>query len=448
MEGKIKNNLNIEQPENRSFGVISLIDNIVFISTFVVTLTLITYLVLINVPAKYESSATVYVTQNTPTQTLDNSVLTVSTQFAGTFSQLGQTQSIIDQVSKKVHEKVDPSQIIITTGDNTQLVKVSVRDHSPQKAAEIANTLVDVLKRKISDLQSSINPENRAIIQISEKATPNEKAVSPRIPETLLGGIILWTILGYFLVYLTDYFDRTIKDEDDLVLVDQSLPIIGRIPLAKNKKRKRIAIESFRELRTNFSYANENKKLKLIAISSTNDGEGKTYTGLEFSQCLANSGKKVLLIDFDLRRLGLSRRLIMKSRVKNGSADAILSSLTMDKVEVKKISENLDVLPVGGVPHNPGEIFASKEAEHFFDLLKKDHHYDFVIMDTPPIGHVNDAVLISAKVDGVIVVVGINQTGIDELKSTIYSLNNVKANILGVVLNRAKDKRNRSYGIY
>lgn len=190
--------------------------------------------------------------------------------------------------------------------------------------------------------------------------------------------------------------------------------------------------EAFRTIRTNIQFSNIDKRIKSIVITSSGPSEGKSTVISNLAITMAQAGKKVLLIDADLRKPRIHKIFGLNSY--KGLTNVI--SYDLDYKEVIKFTpvDGLDILTSGPTPPNPAEILGSKKMKNFLKNVEED--YDLVLIDTPPIGVVTDAAVLATRCDGVILVCAVGQAIIDAAKIAKNSLEKVHANILGVVLNK------------
>ena len=210
-----------------------------------------------------------------------------------------------------------------------------------------------------------------------------------------------------------------------------------------DKKPKSMAAESFRTLRTNIQYASVDEEYRVISVTSSEPAEGKTTISCNLAFAFAQGEESVLLIDCDLRKPSIHKKLKL-------SNEKGLSELLSRKKEIsdvmQKYSENLVVISSGKTPPNPSEMLGSKAMGTFLDEMKK--HFDYIIIDTPPIGAVTDSQVLSTKVDGTILVVKAGQTKKDVVMNSINAIKKVNGNIIGTVLNGVEQKDNKYYYYY
>lgn len=208
---------------------------------------------------------------------------------------------------------------------------------------------------------------------------------------------------------------------------------------------KSLVAEAFRTLRSNLQFSEFGKNLKVIVVTSSNPNEGKSEVSINLAACLAQQGKKVIIIDADMRRPtqhkltnlnnteGLSTFLLKKSGVDS------IRHLTIDGV-------NLDVLPSGPIPPNPSEMLASISMEQTIKAFED--FYDYVIIDTPPLLAATDSQVLSSISDATLLVVDIKKTKRRQVIEAKRRLDNVGARLLGVVMNKVDSHKDTYYYYY
>ena len=203
-------------------------------------------------------------------------------------------------------------------------------------------------------------------------------------------------------------------------------------------------VEAYNSLRTNIDYLATTSNYKTILITSSGPNDGKSTTSINLAVAMANSGKHVILIDADFRKASLASYLRI-SRSAPGITSVIMKERRLQDVIVHNPELKLDVLPVGVLPPNPTELIGSADFIKILQLLSE--IYDYVFIDTPPVSVVTDAAILSRVVDGVILIARADSTTKQALNSAKQNLENVNANIIGVVLNDY-DQRVHGYGGY
>ena len=209
------------------------------------------------------------------------------------------------------------------------------------------------------------------------------------------------------------------------------------------RKPKSPISESYRGIRTSIEFSNLDKEMKIINVTSSMQGEGKTTVIANLAVSFANLEKKVLLLEGDLRNPSVHRMFNISNI--NGLTDILLNNKNFaDCVHCTEV-ENLHILTCGAVPPNPSEILSSKKMKDFINELRE--YYDYIFIDTPPIGIVTDAGIVSTYSDGCVFVVGSNQCDIEMSKVSKQRLEDVGANIIGAVLNKFEAEGN-GYNYY
>ena len=280
----------------------------------------------------------------------------------------------------------------------------------------------------------------------------------PRMKTNVAMAFALSLLLGLAIALLLEYLDRTIKSVED-VEIASGVPLLGmipgleEIPVGEGALQERDlyvfrnptsrAAECARSIRTNILFSGADKKLNTITVSSPNPREGKTTSVMYLGTTMAQSGQRVLLIDTDLRRPRLHKSLgIPRGR---GVTNLILGDAEYDEVIKTTDIPNLWVLPCGPTPPNPAELLLTDRFKEILsDLSEK---YDWVILDSPPLNAVTDAVVLSRLSDGAILVVQAGQTLREDLVRVRRQLADVDANVLGVILNDL-DLSDKKHGYY
>lgn len=202
--------------------------------------------------------------------------------------------------------------------------------------------------------------------------------------------------------------------------------------------------EAFRNMRTNITFSDIDEELKVLTVTSVGKGEGKSTIMANYAVALAQSRKKVLLIDCDLRRPRLHR--LFEQPNKRGLTNILLrESEAVNTIQSTEV-ENLFLITSGPIPPNPSEILASKRLGALIQELKQT--FDYILIDAPPVGVVTDAAVLSQVTDGYILVAAIDVTNREGLKVALSTLENVNANIIGVVVNNTPTNKRSGYYYY
>ena len=206
---------------------------------------------------------------------------------------------------------------------------------------------------------------------------------------------------------------------------------------------KSVISEQYRAIRTNIEYSNVDQNTKTILVTSSDKNEGKTTTVSNLAVSFANLNKKVLLIDCDLRNASIHKMFRLNNIY--GLTDILAKDRAVDKCIQETELKNLYVLTAGAIPPNPAEILSSDKMKNLIENLK--NVYDYIFIDTPPIGLVTDAGVLSSFTDGVVLVVKSESVEKKYLEETKKKLDAVDARILGAILNSYKSEQ-KDYDYY
>jgi polysaccharide biosynthesis transport protein len=291
-------------------------------------------------------------------------------------------------------------------------------------------------------------------VRILDRARPAEKPVRPNVLQNLLLAVLLGLLGGVGLVFGAEYLDTSITTQDQIE-EKLGLTFLGLIPsIPKNsdgspqdlyvsRQPKSAVAECVRSVRTNLLFMSPEKPLKTILITSSGPQEGKTTTAASLAATMAISGNRTLLVDADMRRPRVHR--IFGASNARGLSSLIVGEGALDEaVQVTEVP-NLHILTCGPVPPNPAELL---HASVFKALLSEmERKFDRVIIDSPPVGVVADAVVMATNVDGTLMVLKAGQTSRDLARRGARQLADVNARIFGAVLNDL-DLENQKYGQY
>lgn len=210
-------------------------------------------------------------------------------------------------------------------------------------------------------------------------------------------------------------------------------------------KPKSIVSESIKTIRTNLLFTSIDMGLKTVLVTSSVPGEGKSFVAANLASAFAQSKYSVLLIDCDLRKGRLHKLLGMKNE--KGLSDMLIVKSLVDQSYINKTTvPNLDFLSMGTVPPNPLELLSSSKFSYFLKIFKE--NYDIIVIDSPPVGIVSDALVLSKLVDETVIVSAHHKTNISDLQNTKKSIQNAGGKIAGVVLNKKKTNKKEYYDKY
>ncbi|NYF97380.1 polysaccharide biosynthesis tyrosine autokinase [Janibacter cremeus] len=359
---------------------------------------------------------------------------------------------VLDELGEDTPTKDLAEQITVTTPPDTVLLEVSVTDSDPGHAQDIATAIGETFPTVISEVESPEGEKKGSQIKVTlvEPASTNSTPTSPVPARNLALGLVLGLLLGLGLAMLRHLLDTTVRTDDDVEEVTEQ-PIIGAVhfdpragkePLIVQSDPSSPRSEAFRAVRTNLMFVDAANHPRTMLITSSIPGEGKSTTIANLALTLAQSGSRVCLVEADLRRPRLLEYLGLEGSA--GLTDVLIERAEIDDVLQPYGADRLDVIGAGAIPPNPSELLASDPMSHVLAQLSV--RYDYVLIDTPPVLPVTDAVVLSTKVDGVILLVGTTIVRKEQLESTLESLGAVDNTLLGLVLNRVGHASSGGYG--
>jgi non-specific protein-tyrosine kinase len=302
-----------------------------------------------------------------------------------------------------------------------------------------------------ANLQSIRLTEVQSATTISQlnQAVPVEDPIQPQPLKSAglaaLGGFMLAAGVVFMIAYLED----EIRDPSEITH-RWGVPVIGVItnftadenPLITLSKPRMPVSEAFRSLRTNLQFSGIDAPLRTLLITSPSPSDGKSSIAANLATVIAQSDKDVVVVDGDMRRPTIHKVFKLSNRL--GLSDYFLRAPDKMSGVVKKTPvNNLSIITSGSLPPNPSELLSSTKMRDVIALLAK--HFDMVILDSPPLLAVTDALVLTKNVDGVILVVDPKKTKRSAIKQAIEQLQRVNARLLGVVLNNIKIKRSSYY---
>ena len=206
------------------------------------------------------------------------------------------------------------------------------------------------------------------------------------------------------------------------------------------KAPKSIDAEAYRSLRSNIEYSSFDDEYRVIVVTSSVPGEGKSTTAGNLAIALAQSGNSVLLVDCDMRKPSIHKKFKISNAA--GTAELLLRKKLFEEV-ANKYNENLTIITAGKIPPNPSEMLASRAMTAFIEEMKKEFKY--IILDTPPLQAVTDAQVLSTKADGVLLIVRAGSTKREMVFNSVDLIKKVQGKVIGTVLNGVENKKNNYY---
>ncbi len=398
-----------------------------------------TYIVSKYRPPVYRASAYLLVNlctaQTTPYECTSGSVVALPT-----YSQLITSPSVLNPVVAN-HPGLTLDQlngmINVKTQGNTQLIEVDVDNSNPQLAVQLANEI----NRSFYQFASSQLPGGATVGVLPAHLQTNPVSLKPLLAAAI--GALVGLALAIALIVIFEWFDDHLESPEEVQEI-MGLENLAIIPQITRRQRNKSAIdipalaESYRILCARLNAQQAIKHFKLVMITSALGGEGKSTTAANLAVFLAMTGKRVLLVDADLRHPGLHQHFQLDNR--RGLTGAFLEMA--ENLEIKLDGQpteipTLRVLTAGLVPTNPSELLQSSLAHRLFELLKKTSQFDYVLFDTPPLLPVADVQIMNSYIQTLVLVVDATKTPRKVLLRAKRLLNSLHVTLLGVVINRS-----------
>jgi capsular exopolysaccharide synthesis family protein len=309
-----------------------------------------------------------------------------------------------------------------------------------RKESDSSKNLYEVLLQKLNetDIAASIRNTNVSVV---ERASPPLSAVRPEKRKIAGLALILGLVAGIGLVLGRDFFDNTISDPEEMEHY-LHLDLLAAVP-RYDEATVHLVTEAYQNLRTALIFARKEEGGQVVLLTSTAPQEGKSTTLVNIAKLLASSGEKTVVLDFDLRRAQLHSRLGLTREP--GVTNFFVKHEDLDTLVRPTRVPNLYALTAGPLPPNPPALLARRAVADLLDYLRR--HFEWILVDSPPLASVTDALLVARHADIVAYVVQHNKIDKKVVKRNVTALRKATPNLLGTVLN-AVDVKAKGYYYY
>ena len=353
-------------------------------------------------------------------------------------------ESAIESISDSIREKKRSLEDTLYSSE-TKLLKFPEKERELadlQRKYKINEKTYEFLLQKQAEMsinKASTVSNNRVLDRAVKEDTP----VKPNLPMIASASALLGLIVAMLLAFLRDFLDHKIKTREDLAS-STKIPFYGVVPYVRSSDKmftiddqQSVASEALRLIRTNLEFIATENKSKVIVVTSTVPNEGKTTVATNLAAVFGMGDKKCIVLSLDMRRPMLHKVFSLTNKIGMSTVLSKKSALKEVIWEHKKI-KNLDIITSGPIPPNPSELMQVGKIEELINELRKD--YDYIIVDSPPMGLVTDALLLMKQADISLVVFRSEFSEKEYVKSledisSSYNINNV-----GLVLNGVKPK--------
>jgi polysaccharide biosynthesis transport protein len=309
-----------------------------------------------------------------------------------------------------------------------------------RKEADSSKNLYEVLLQKLNetDIASSIRSNH---VKVVERAGPPRSPIRPARKRIAGAGLLLGLVLGVLLVVGRDYLDNTIKDPEEIERY-LHLDLLAAVP-RHDEASLHLVTEAYQNLRTALLFARKEEAGQVVLITGTAPQEGKTTTLVNAAKLMAAAGERTLVVDCDLRRAQLHHRLGLNREP--GLTDHFVRHEPLEALLRPTRTANLFALTAGTLPPNPPALLTRKDMARFFDELRG--RFEWILLDSPPLASVTDALLLARYADLAVMVVRHNAVDKRLVKRSVNSLRKATPSLLGIVLN-AVDVKTKGYYYY
>jgi succinoglycan biosynthesis transport protein ExoP len=327
---------------------------------------------------------------------------------------------------------------------NRKAIDYGVLQRDVESSKQIYNSLLQ--RAKETGVAGALKTSNIRIVDPAERP---RKPVSPQKRMNELMALFGGTLLACGLVFFFEYLDSRLKTPDE-IRAHLGLAHLGLLPALHQKDGSYPLLsagipanfsEAFRAFRTNVLFSSAEEGARALVVTSTGPGEGKSMVAANLAISLAQAGQRVLMIDGDLRKP--KGHEIFSLKQEPGLSNVLVGTGKASEAVKKTLIPGLWVLASGRTPPNPAELLGSQRFRDFLTSLKA--HFDWIVVDTPPVMAVTDAALVAHHASGVIFVVGAEMTSRHAAKRALDQLERVNAKFVGAVLNRVDLERNAYY---
>jgi receptor protein-tyrosine kinase len=381
--------------------------------------------------------------------------------FVATMADLLQSEVVAQGVVDDLNLKETPAQLLrrvsVSQNPQTAVLKLSVTDSDPDQAVRINNEMGQVFGNVVQQQFGKAQPaagdqpaQPPLTATVFDPAHASRTPVSPRPVRNVALAFVLGLILGLLAAFLREHFDRVLRTRES---IEESLgiPVIGQVPFVHTRRRDWRGVfwgsfgegsESFRALRANLQYLAVKRPLQTILITSAAPEQGKTTVASNLAVAIARSGATAVVIEGDLRRPrleeayeldqggpGLTRVLVGAVGVRDALQRVDLGSRDGTGDE---IAGQVSLLPSGPLPPNPSELLSSMQMRDVIEEMA--HMHDYVLIDSPPLLVVADALELARMVDGVILVIRRNRATSDEVREVRQVIERLGIHLLGAVI--------------
>ena len=402
----------------------------------------------------YVSTTRLYVSIDTGRGTDSYSQTLLASTKVASYAKVVNSRALMTRVIKDLELDDSPStlasRVSASVDTGTVILTIKAEDSSPGQARKIVQSTTDEFTSYVREIDDTTGSADETVkTSVIDTASPAVK-VSPRTVLNLLVAGLLGLLLGLAIAVLRELLDSTVKTIEDVRTVTEA-PVLANLeysssvanaPLLTDKKNEPSRWEAFRVLATNLQFLDLDSNPRAFVITSAVPGDGKTVSATNLAIALSQAGRRVLLVDADLRRPGVASLLGMESAV--GLTTVLVGRSSLEDSLQRHTESGVYVLTSGPIPPNPAEILQSHATRDLIGKLRAS--FDLVIIDSPPLLPVADGAIMATLADGAIITVRHGSTTRDQLKVATERLGAVGARLWGIVVSMSPPKADENYG--
>jgi capsular exopolysaccharide synthesis family protein len=398
----------------------------------------------------YRAEATIEVGDADPEALPEYAQILAAQRLADSYERIATTRPVLERVVERLQLDTDvddlSDRVSADAPTESTFITISVESEDPEDAARVANAVSE-----------EVVTHAPALLRIVEPAVASGAPVSPRPLQNAAIAAFVGLLVAGTIAFAAEYLNDRFQNADTVREV-LGLPTLGEVVRMRWDRRRSEsyglatlvfprspAAEAYRTLRTNIEFASVDAPLRSLLVTSAVPGEGKSLTAANLAIAFAQTGKRVLLVDGDLRRPSVAPLL----RAENAVGLTTLfrpDPLSLSQVLQDTDQTNLTVLTTGPTPPNPSELLGSERMRLIVRQLETS--FDLVVFDSPPLRAVTDASILSTLVDGTVIVVDAVLSRQHTVRHSVEALRKANGKLLGVVLNRLPTNTFTAYHNY
>ncbi|MCL2014059.1 MAG: polysaccharide biosynthesis tyrosine autokinase [Oscillospiraceae bacterium] len=402
-------------------------------------------------PKKYTAHIDMYVNNKLENaDTVDISEINAAQRLVNNYIVILENDDILEKVRRRMFNRISirelKSSLLMRTVQNaTEVLRISVETGDPDLSTEICGVWADVAPVELERIV-----QTGSVVVIGRPRTPTEPSF-PNVRNSSIMGFLAGAMFAVGIGFLVFFADNSVKSGGDLKL-RIGAPVLGEIPsfdaIPGQKQKKRTGnvrqgsalleknapfhiVEAYKSLRANLLFTLTDPSQKAVVVSSSELAAGKSNTTANLAIAMAQTGLKTVILDADMRKPIQHKLFGLNNKI--GLSQLLCHIVKLNEAVNRDVVPDLDVITCGAIPPNPSELLGSQSMIGLLECLSE--YYDYIFIDTPPIGVVSDALMAANKTAGILLVARQKQSLYRELQKTIETLNNLNIANLGIVVN-------------